>query len=126
MTGDLLGYTQVQMPERCDRLARDSNQTAAARITESIGPPRQGLVEEPTVLRKWPDITSLEPDLKRRWQVHQPPQVLTYLQTGLVLLPQERRSHPFSLMYPECDAPKALDQKFSNPHLLCAATPLHL
>ena len=35
--GKLLGHTQVQTTARYAHLARDSIQTAAARITESIG-----------------------------------------------------------------------------------------
>ena len=37
MIGKLLGHTQVQTTARYAHLARDSIQTAAARITESIG-----------------------------------------------------------------------------------------
>ena len=37
MNGKLLGHTQVQTTARYARLARDSVQNAAARITESIG-----------------------------------------------------------------------------------------
>ena len=37
MMGKLLGHTQVQTTARYAHLARDSIQTAAARITESIG-----------------------------------------------------------------------------------------
>ena len=35
--GKLLGHTQVQITARYAHLARDSMQTAASRITESIG-----------------------------------------------------------------------------------------
>ena len=37
MIGKLLGHTQVQTTARYAHLARDSMQTAASRITESIG-----------------------------------------------------------------------------------------
>ena len=37
MIGELLGHTQVQTTARYAHLARDSVQTAASRITESIG-----------------------------------------------------------------------------------------
>ena len=37
MTGKLLGHTQVQTTARYAHLARDSIQTATARITKSIG-----------------------------------------------------------------------------------------
>ena len=37
MIGKLLGHTQVQTTARYAHLARDSIQTAATRITESIG-----------------------------------------------------------------------------------------
>ena len=37
MIGKLLGHTQVRTTARYAHLARDSMQTAASRITESIG-----------------------------------------------------------------------------------------
>ena len=45
MIGKLLGHTQVQTTARYAHLARDSIQTAAARVTGSIGgnlTPKQG------------------------------------------------------------------------------------
>ena len=44
MIGKLLGHTQVQTTARYAHLARDSMQTAASRITESIG---ENLMGEP-------------------------------------------------------------------------------
>ena len=44
MIGKLLGHTQVQTTARYAHLARDSMQTAASRITESIG---ENLLGEP-------------------------------------------------------------------------------
>ena len=46
MIGKLLGHTQVQTTARYAHLARDSIQTAAARITGSIG--RNLLVDQET------------------------------------------------------------------------------
>ena len=44
MIGKLLGHTQVQTTARYAHLARDSIQTAASRITESIG---RNLLDKP-------------------------------------------------------------------------------
>ena len=48
MIGKLLGHTQVQTTARYAHLARDSIQTAAARITGSIGPPASPEASEGT------------------------------------------------------------------------------
>ena len=52
MIGKLLGHTQVQTTARYAHLARDSIQTAAARITGSINGNLMGEEAESTTQRK--------------------------------------------------------------------------
>ena len=59
MIGKLLGHTQVQITARYAHLARDSMQTAASRITESIGGNLLGEPDEHTTRLTKPTTISV-------------------------------------------------------------------